>query len=281
MGSIGQLSQPPQIAIETEGVPPPSCIYVDQSNNLVVRVGASTAFTLLVAARYMLADGSVSINSWPFAVIPQRANQTFSVPLSEGFLLGITAYATNKALARGQAYVSLTLSRDTPTNQVWPQRMAQGWVTEYSHVYWPSERGEECYSGYGNIRSIVGTTPAAGAEISEAVTANAIWRLKSFYMVLTTSATVANRNVHVTFDDGTNLLVDSTASLAVAAGVAVAFSLVEGLGSAPTVDGVQPVRMPVGFLLRPAWRIQTRTTNLQAGDQWSLVHYVVEEWFTG
>ena len=47
--------------------------------------------------------------------------------------------------------------------------------------------------GEGYIRTVTGTDPAAGAEVSETVPTNAFWRLRMFSAVLVADANAANR----------------------------------------------------------------------------------------
>jgi hypothetical protein len=59
--------------------------------------------------------------------------------------------------------------------------------------------------GGGALRSIAGTTPGAGAEISETVPTGARWELLAFQATFVTSAAAANRVPQLTLDDGTTV----------------------------------------------------------------------------
>jgi hypothetical protein len=281
MGDIASVSAGPQIVLATEEISPPNSVYIDQSNNLLLLVGSSVACTLFVMARIVLPDGTISLNNWPFVVPAQRAQQTFSVSLSEGFLLSLHVYCPATALRRGQVYVSVALQRDVIANKLWAQRLTQGWVTNYAGPFWPGAQNEDCYSGYGNIRSITGTLPAAGAEISETVPANCIWRLRAFLFSLTTAAAVANRFPHFIIDDGTNSLYNSPANAAQVAAATVVYSANDSISTTTILDGVASLKLGSAPPLLPGFRLRTLTTAIQAADQYTAPQYLVEEWFTG
>jgi hypothetical protein len=119
--------------------------------------------------------------------------------------------------------------------------------------------------------SLVGTDPAAGAEISQTVPAGEYWTLTSVLAQLVTSATVANRRVHLIVDDGTNVVANYTAAADQAASATVTYTWDGGGADATAVrDGVASSgQLPIGLQLRrPGWRIRTLTSAIDVGDNW-------------
>jgi hypothetical protein len=81
--------------------------------------------------------------------------------------------------------------------------LLQGPVSSLQRIAWPGSLLLSSLDVAGILRSITGTDPAAGAEISETVPTGARWRLRALAATLVTSATVANRTVSLRVDDGT------------------------------------------------------------------------------
>lgn len=130
---------------------------------------------------------------------------------------------------------------------------------------------------YGRIRSITGTDPAAGAEISEVVPDRRRWRILAVRFSLTTDATAADRIVHLHLDDGTSIFADVCVTTAHAASITKVYNF-SNYGStqlAPTTCLYIPLPpLP----LMPGYRIKTITDNLQAGDDFTAPQLLVEEW---
>lgn len=133
--------------------------------------------------------------------------------------------------------------------------------------------------GAGLLRSIVGATPGAGADVSETVPAGVRWELLSFRLQVLASATVANRFTRITFDDGTATPFAEAAANAVACTASQTCVYAFGAGQ-PNVTGqvIYVAGTPVGMRLSPGFRIKSITTGIQAGDQISGVQYLVKEW---
>lgn len=123
--------------------------------------------------------------------------------------------------------------------------------------------------GTGEPIVLVGTDPAAGAEISQTVPAGFVWRLTSIKFALTTDATVANRLPILTLDDGTNIYLSYPAAAVQAASLGVNYTGVP-FSITGAVSGFQFISLPpTGILLLPGWRVRTVTTAFQAGDNYS------------
>lgn len=131
----------------------------------------------------------------------------------------------------------------------------------------------------GRLRSVTGTTPAAGAEITETVPGTVMWELMSFRWLLAASVAVANRFPELIIDDGTNELVRIGAPAAVAASATARATYLPGAPSFVSSAGANWV-LPIGnrqFIGRN-YRIRTSTAGLQAADQFGGVQYQVREW---
>jgi len=134
--------------------------------------------------------------------------------------------------------------------------------------------------GPGTLRSITGTDPAAGAEISETVTANARWRLISFRASLVTDATVANRRMNLNIDDGTNTLLLTPPASDQAATLTYIYQASNYGTVSNFLSTTMALPLPSDLILHGGYRIRSSTNSLQAGDNWGAPQYLVEE-YTG
>lgn len=128
--------------------------------------------------------------------------------------------------------------------------------------------------GPGTMVSLTGTDPGAGIEIIETVPANTIWRLWGAYATLVTDATVANRRGNVLIDDGTNNGYRSASASVQTASNTESYTI----GPHATVVTNHWIPTPPGMLMLAGWRIQTSTTLLKAGDNWSAPQLTIEAW---
>lgn len=130
---------------------------------------------------------------------------------------------------------------------------------------------------HGRIRSITGTDPAAGAEISETVPARRRWKLTGILFTLATDAAAANRRVILVIDNGTNTIYALPSDTLQTASQARLY-----LFTPQPVAQFQIVNdffLPLPILsLAPGYQIFTNTTALQAGDNYSAPQLLVEEW---
>ena len=130
---------------------------------------------------------------------------------------------------------------------------------------------------HGMIRSITGTDPAPGAEISEIVLPRRRWLLRSIYITFTTSAVVANRQIRLVIDDGSDNLFLITTSTLHPASLSYTytfanFSMPEVLSYTNVIHSLPPLVLP------PGSRIRTITLNLDPDDNYDAPQLLVEEW---
>jgi hypothetical protein len=261
----------------------PSPVYLTGEEWLrVTTFGNAAGVVLGVAGRILRPDNvPVPIAEAHTPNSNRTVNQTRH-PLSEGWLLGLSVLATAGAPAFGQVWACVELVRGGGASAQVVQALAMGFCTTRTPLVWPGGANLLPLDGPGNLRSITGTTPGAGAEISETVPTGARWQLVSFRTRLVTSAVVANRNSVLLFDDGANeygRYADNANTTATST-----LFLTWGSGAVGQNNGANNMRaigFPQGQFLGAGHRIRTTTVNIDAGDQYSLVQYLVREWLTG
>lgn len=228
-----------------------------------------------VAMNITQIDATGHVVSATFTAVPatNRAQQNFTFPMTEGFLQRVMVNGIN-GTSPGQTFVRLVLTKQNFVNGM---VLCQGYVGGQQDLSWPNGSLRQITDGKGFMRSISGTLPAAGAEISEVVPAHCLWRLILFNYGLTTSAAVASRGPGFIIDDGTNNLLVYPSVNAVTAAGAGSFNAIAG--SNLSYGASFPVNWPVPpqMWLGAGFRIRTLTTNIQAADQYTAPQYLVEE----
>lgn len=113
------------------------------------------------------------------------------------------------------------------------------------------------------------TSPAAGADWSQAVPAGHLWQLLAVTATLTTSAVVANRSAKLILGDGTNTFLTIPAAVVQAASLGGVYSWAVGANPA-SLGAVQLGPLP-DLVLPPAWTIGVSTALLDVGDAWTAI----------
>ena len=259
-------------------VEPAAALYVTRDDRLYLRSRNSVAgLSLSLRARFQDPDGQVLPQSFDRVPASDRSADFITFDMGEGYLLGLAVTAGAAVVRRGQCYVEVGIIRGGTTGGTIVQRLLSGYVTTSSEVAWPAVDPPGHLDGAGALRSVLGTDPGAGVEVSEAVPTDSRWRVRSFRVQLVTSATVANRRVHLIIDDGANILLD------LAAGDTQAASLTRNYNFAPdgfarvAQDNEIYVPIPPDLWLPQAARLRTSTTAIDAGDNFGPPRYLVEE----
>jgi hypothetical protein len=233
---------------------------------------------LTVVGRLLDADGKLSTFEFGHTPNTDRSKAESTYTLTTGRLIDVAVTPKSGSPYRGHCYVTLGLARRTAPTTEYYQDLAKGYVTAAGGLIWPGGPYLDSVEGPGLLRSVTGTDPAAGAEISETVPTNARWKLRSLRASLVTDATVATRTVAFMVDDPTNIFLVLVGSTTQAASLTLTYNVAE-YGFLPSVVGTN-VFFSSPFLgsLLQAWRIRTSIANLQAGDNWGAPQMAVEEW---
>lgn len=259
-------------------------IYSAGGEALLVSVqNAAAGVTITVTGR-TLAFGESKPSPFSKSLIPatDRSVSTTIIPIPDGWLLSVQAIVSAGTPLTGQTFVKLSLIHGTASTGVELWTLAADYVTAKQAVSYPGAGIIDPTDSAGALRSITATVPGAGAEVSETVPTGARWNLIAFRATFTSNATVANRSPALSFDDGANLLFSAPNPFLIAASTTTNMSWGEGIyhpQNLNTVEGLAGV--PANNRLAAGSRIRTRTLNIQAGDQYSVIQYLVREWIEG
>lgn len=197
--------------------------------------------------------------------------------IGEGLLTNAQLRATAGSVLGGGVFGILEVVRGREGGVQPLGTLLQGYVTTNARLAWPGSPILPSTAGAGRLRSITGTNPAAGVEISEAVPAGVRWRISAITFALTTDATVANRFVGLKIDDGVNALFVAGSNVAQAASGTTTYTGAAGLGAFGNATNALLILLPDNLVLPAGSRIRTTTAALQAGDDYGAPQYLVEE----
>lgn len=244
----------------------------------------NAAASVRVALRGRLIDehGESKFASNEKTPTTDRTANTVDVIPGAGWLVGCAALVVAGAPADGQTYAVISIGIGIGANFTETEVLAAGTITSAKRITWPGGSIVGPLDSAGAIRSISGTTPAAGAEISETVPTGASWELLALAFTLTTAVAVANRAVQLVIDDGANILFRNSMNVNEIASLVYNYQWVQGFGNAVisqifALTSIVPsiARLNAGF------RIRTVTGAIQAADQFSLVQLWVRERIEG
>lgn len=261
----------------------PSAVYMRIDDNLrVTAYNALASVTLNIRSRVLSLDGTIQASDDRLVPSTARAASSLVLVTDEGWLLGGEVFVSGAAPLVGQTYVVVEVVRGSSGAVTPLQVIAAGYATAKMPLVFPSSPIASSLDGVGALRSITGTTPGAGVDISESVPTGARWELLAFHALLTSAVAAANRVVQLTLDDGTTIYARVSNQQNQAASLAWRYSWAAGVpllnpGNLLVVHGTLPVNLRLGA----GHRARTATTAIQAADQWSEVQYLVREWIEG
>lgn len=261
-----------------EDVWPFGGVYVREDDVLQVQIISFAFAAVNLQYRILRPDGTVLVSQDALVSSSFRVANFFSRQLAEGILLSVAAITTSSVSSNAYCYVSIGLRRANLGATSLHQVLAAGYVTQACPLSWPGHTLQRPTDGAGILRSITGTVPGAGLDISETVPANTRWQLLALNASLTTAIAVANRQTVLALDDGVTVFYETPNGPAQAASLTWEYHFAP-LGFAP-VNVLLDVSMHYdnSQLLGPGFRIRTDTASIQAADQWTAPQYVVREW---
>jgi hypothetical protein len=299
------LAAPPNVvSFGLQEIGPPSSLYIQRDDKLFIN-----AFTYLpdqtvrIIARLLLAappvvgqpattdstSASASVYkpaSNPIIVIERELPVTalvytpLLIPLAEGYLLSVGVFAPSTQL-RGDTFVRGYIQRAQGVLALPDHALPlfADFVTKFDMAGWPWGRSINPAEGPGHLISSHQAAPAAGADWSVVGSSFGRWKCHTVSSALTTAAGGGNRSVTAEIRDAAgNILYKSDAITTQAGGTTRRYTFATGV-TMPAVSSLAyllPLHhegwLPFGSILFCV------TDGLAAGDQWSTVNAMVEQW---
>lgn len=260
----------------------PQGVYVrDDDALLLTSLNSVSSVALSVGGRLVDRTGRLIPFSQSHTPNTDRTAATTAIALGEGWLQQVSVGVGSGSPLYGQTYVRLDITRGGGAGRTVLGTLIEGFVTAVVRQAWPGAVLHGPLERSGALRRLTGTDPAANTEISETVPTGARWRLLSMRVALVTDANAANREVAITFDDGTTVYFESAAAANQAASLTRQYtaSIVGQRGAASTGTGILILLPDVQLLA--GHRVRTVTTNRQVGDNYGAPELFVEESFEG
>jgi hypothetical protein len=272
-------STPPKISFQLDSVPPNQFLYLQLNDYIGFTIYTNASpITVQLTYRYLTPEGEVKQGTSIFNTV--GTINTFNFTIGEGWLISFGLVRTSGGNSSVISFAQALVIRDQFTGAgqniygvIW-----QGFFNAVTGNGWPLTPGKEIGDGPGVIRSIVGSVPAAGADISETVPVFHRWILLNIQAALTTGAAVANRSPLWLIDDGSNQIFRSVSFQAQVASTVIRYQAFNNLQTAAAINGSFPLNMPIPQPVRGGYHIQTSTVNIQAADQWTAPIYQFLEW---
>src|SRR5439155_18890058 len=130
--------------------------------------------------------------------------KTQNYKLGKGAILNLTVFASAGAPLMGQTYVIVQLIKGLTGATIVLGTLLGGYLTATQALGWPGSPIISSTDGEGCTRLIVGTTPAAEANILETVPTGARWELLSLEASYVQGAGGVATPISFTLDDGAN-----------------------------------------------------------------------------
>ena len=272
----------PQVSFVSQGVMPPSPLYIHEDDKLLITFITSQAgVTITARYRLLLPTGEVKIGEHRFVSDATRTPTNTTFGLTEGYLLSLVVFCSTTDIGRGRFYVRAAIGRSSAATNDLVETLCAGYLEAQRGLSWPFGTIEPACGGQGNITDATGADPAAGVEWSITVPFGARWRLISVHASLVTDATVANRFAMINVANTGGLRIfRANSNTAHTASINGLYSF----SAAPrTVDGANNtfnIGLPPDLWLLSGDVISSIVQNLQAGDNWGAPVARVEEWLT-
>jgi hypothetical protein len=217
-----------------------------------------------------------------YAHVPNtdRTASTTDFDLGLGHLLNLSVFAQSGAPSLGQTFLVVDVIRGRGASAYTLGTLVQGYVTGSQRRAWPGSPIQSTLEGAPFARLITGTTPAAGAEISETVPTGARWLVRSLASELVTSATAGTRQPTANFytGPGSERWARSVNPGTLGASGNRSFYWAQGMTLAVAIEASIGVGgLATGLWLTAGMRLGTETFALAAGDQWDAPRYEVDE----
>jgi hypothetical protein len=263
----------------------PYGFYVDADDSLafsVKSVQGSAGGPITFAARIQLADGRITAQRVQILPAANGSAVTATMNLYEGWLIGVTAMNPSASVVRGMTYCVAQLQRRAGPDVTAAQVLLGDYLASGATVMGaPGAEVRDSIDGPGANLTVVNSAPGAGNNFTYTVPANLTQRLRTLAVSLTTSATVASRQMVLTITDGVNTLWKESCLATQAASLTYAYQYAERYS--PTTSALTNLTLDCSlpeFVLRPGYTVGSSLGSIQAGDAFTSQILAVEQWIS-
>lgn len=258
----------------------PFQFYTTGEDNLrILSANSLTGVSLKLQGRFIDSKGTIGAAAWDHIPNSDRSLKSSVFPLGVGAVLNLTVFASAGTPQIGQTFVIVQLVRGLGAAAIVLGTLLQGYVTSSQGLGWPGSPIVGSLDGMPPMRQIVGTTPAAGGELTEVVPTGARWQMLTFNYPFTTSAVVGSRRSYVVISDGpvTRLQAQPAGVQGPSQGFRYLWS--SNMPSLyDSLNGFAQQPFPADSIMLQGQTIRTGTTFIDPADQYGAPVYTVREW---
>jgi len=225
------------------------------------------------------ATGTAQVISETHTPASNRTTTTQDYKLGKGTLLRLTLFVQQGTPLIGQTYVLAQLIRGVGGPRPVVGTLLGGLITATQAIAFPGSLILPSTSVEPYLRTVIGSSPAAGAEFSESVPSGARWELVKLFNVFQTSANPGTRTINLGFLSGGQFQGIYLQNAAPGPGGIWNCTWAPNLPNVVYV-GLQFVMGPVAdrALLLAGDVFRSFTLGLDVADQWGPPRYTVREW---
>lgn len=234
---------------------------------------------LRVAGRVHAAPGQVVPFSHPHIPNTDRSAATSIITVPNGELLNAIVYADAGSPQAGQTFVRIAVRRGAGNAFDRLGIIVQGQVTANTARSFPGSVIQSPLDVEPYLRTITGTTPAAGVGSTETVPTGVRWELMTYNYQHATGALPANRTPYMQATlSGQNIFVSAHTNTIPGSAIYF-FTWAQNIASQhDTNEGLARSPIPQRLILQSATSIIASARNILGSDQFSVVNYTVREW---
>lgn len=259
----------------------PGLQLTGEENFRLTTFGSLASAVVALEGRRITAEGVIVPLSETQVPNSDRTAKVSIFPAGDGLLTNAQLRVSTGTANVGHVFALLELGRGREGGFTPLVTLIQGYITSATRRTWPGSTIDSPLAGQGRPRTITGTDPAAGVEISETVPTGARWKIGSVGYALVTDATAITRFPLITIDDGATIIWQSAISTGQAASITGIYRFAPGAASATIATNHFNFALPSNLILAAGYRIRTVTASLQAGDNFGAPVLHVEEFIDG
>lgn len=231
----------------------------------------------------MLKSGKITKFQRSFTNAASNVSQINQFDLTSGTLISVSVSDLNRTTDWGSLHVSCGITRIVPDANLNIQpdliQLCTGYVSRSHQISYPVGTNLPILAGQGLHNTQATTTPSPGAELTFTWDSNLIRKFYGIRLKLVTSSNVATRRIHLVMRVGIRIFFETVSDTGHVASLEKAYVWFSGMNEQPLNDNVQIGSAPL-ITLPKNTTIETVTTNLDAGDQFSDGVILFEDFFT-
>ncbi len=255
-----------------------SAVPISVGNFLQIQCqfGLDVDTTISVRALVLAADGTVSKYQQTYTLLAANTTSVNRVPLENGLLLNATVSADDQGLLTGMLFARIGLLFNLPNKTENVQPLTAGYIAEGQFLSFPLSPPQSVEEETSRQHLVSTANPAAGAEITTQILPADYISLTGFTHTFTASATVAARRITYAYEVLGVIIAHVRTQTDITAGQA--WTIIGWRGSGmPADDSIgRLMYVPIPDAMQgTAMSVSTATVNLQAGDQFTSLFWLV------